>query len=617
MLTRACMIGAAAALAWLASTSNAQEPGATCRTCHAEQAAQLAGSVHGALDCRECHGGAQTYAVPRGQTEESASGPGGSRATFDHGPSFAGRPQRQAVPALCGDCHADVERMNPYGLRTDQLARYKTSGHGKALYSRQDERVAVCTDCHGSPHVVLAADHPQSRTHPLNVPDTCGACHEDGSLMGEYGLPVEVVAEYRESVHGRLLLEQHDTGTPTCATCHGNHSAMPPGFASVGAVCGQCHQQDAENFAASVHGELEDFEGCLPCHGGGEGRHLHRIQRITRPIGLMTAGYSRLLATDPDPTPEQITEAIHPEPKRIMTRALAACLECHEGLYEDENLPKMFGVLDRIARAERRYVKTAKRLDDVARGVLLVENAGFKFGDAKTHLIALGPLQHRLDDSLVAEKAAELDAVCEEVNRDLDALEGGLAMRYRLLVPIWAFAFCISVLFYVKYKRLKAVWVKPTDQPAPSAAVAPSGPAEQPTRRAFLDWSIGWSSAAVGAAMGIPAVLYLWPAAKGGESASVEVGGAADLPEGQSTMVQVAGKAVIVVRRRSGFRAFSAACTHLGCLVKWDAAGRKFLCPCHAAVFDENGGVVSGPPPAALPEYKVKEVGDQVFVSES
>ena len=79
-------------------------------------------------------------------------------------------------------------------------------------------------------------------------------------------------------------------------------------------------------------------------------------------------------------------------------------------------------------------------------------------------------------------------------------------------------------------------------------------------------------------------------------------------------MVQGGGKAVIVIRRRSGFVAFSASCTHLGCLVTWEGADNSFACPRHAAVFDKDGKVVSGPPPAPLEEYAVNEIGGEVFV---
>lgn len=138
---------------------------------------------------------------------------------------------------------------------------------------------------------------------------------------------------------------------------------------------------------------------------------------------------------------------------------------------------------------------------------------------------------------------------------------------------------------------------------------------EQPTRRTFLDWLIGLFSSATAAALTVPALMYLWPAAKGGESERVEVDGAASMSPGQSRMVRLGGEAVIVVRQRSGFVAFSAVCTHLGCLVKWDQAKNEFLCPCHAAVFDASGEVVSGPPPTPLPQYDVKEVGDRIFVA--
>lgn len=138
---------------------------------------------------------------------------------------------------------------------------------------------------------------------------------------------------------------------------------------------------------------------------------------------------------------------------------------------------------------------------------------------------------------------------------------------------------------------------------------------EPQTRRGFLDLIIAFCSAVTGAAMGIPGLMYLWPAAKGGGSERVEVEGAGNLTPGQAIVVQVGSKVVIVVRDRTGFKAFSAACTHLGCLVEWDSSNKRFLCPCHAAVFDENGQVVSGPPPSALPTLKVKEIGDKVYVS--
>lgn len=455
-------LGAAAALVSLAATGAvwAADAPTTCTTCHASQHTELDQSVHKALHCTECHGGEKAYTVAPPELARYLVAAGATRPGFEHGGTFSGKPDRTKIPQLCGDCHANIERMNPYGIRTDQLARYWTSGHGKTLLDKKDTRVAVCVDCHGV-HDILKASEPSSKTNAFNVPDTCGRCHADKSLMGDYKLPTEIVDEYRHSVHGTLLFDQKDSGAPTCATCHGNHSAVPPGFASVGAVCGQCHQHASTNFATSIHATQAGHKGCVQCHGGGEGKHFHAIERITKPTGVMIQRYAHLMASGAKPTAAEVTAAIHSEPKQILTHALPTCTECHEAIGEDKSLPKLFGLLDEIASAERYYVETGHRLDEVGQGVLLVDNQRFRFEDAKTHLIALAPLQHTLDNTKVAEKVKDLRTVCDQVNKDLDQLQTGLEWRYRALGPIWAFAVGFAAVLYVKYKSLRVAYVRP------------------------------------------------------------------------------------------------------------------------------------------------------------
>lgn len=442
-----------------AAVCAADEP-ADCQTCHAVQTGQLAASVHATLNCRDCHGGDEQYPLAADALKRFVDRGAVHTMTFDHGAAFTGRPSRSTIPNLCGDCHADVARMNPYGLRVDQLARYWTSGHGKTLRDKGDDRAAVCIDCHGS-HDVQSGRAPGSRTYPLNIPDTCAQCHSNAGLMSEYNLPIEVVDEYRGSVHGRLLLEQGDTGAPTCATCHGNHSAVPPGFATVGAVCGQCHAHASENFATSIHARQPEHKGCVQCHGGGPNRHFHDIQRITNPAGLMIERYEHLLAAEAAPTRERVLETIHPNPRQIIESALPGCTSCHDDPESDESIPKLFELIDRIGDAEIRYVHTARRLNEMARGVLLVDRQRFLFEDARTHLIGLAPLQHTLDNDRVASAVGELNAVCDTINRELDVLQGRLELRYRALVPIWVFSLAFSVALYVKYRRLKAARVLP------------------------------------------------------------------------------------------------------------------------------------------------------------
>ncbi|MGF1482127.1 MAG: cytochrome b6-f complex iron-sulfur subunit [Cyanophyceae cyanobacterium] len=44
----------------------------------------------------------------------------------------------------------------------------------------------------------------------------------------------------------------------------------------------------------------------------------------------------------------------------------------------------------------------------------------------------------------------------------------------------------------------------------------------------------------------------------------------------------------------------NAVCTHLGCVVPWNASENKFACPCHGSQYDQTGKVVRGPAPLSL-----------------
>jgi hypothetical protein len=62
--------------------------------------------------------------------------------------------------------------------------------------------------------------------------------------------------------------------------------------------------------------------------------------------------------------------------------------------------------------------------------------------------------------------------------------------------------------------------------------------------------------------------------------------------------------------------AFSAICTHAGCVVSsWLAANRRFLCPCHGSEYDpaRAAAVVAGPAPLPLPRLPVA-VADGLIV---
>ena len=135
------------------------------------------------------------------------------------------------------------------------------------------------------------------------------------------------------------------------------------------------------------------------------------------------------------------------------------------------------------------------------------------------------------------------------------------------------------------------------------------------SRRYFVGWIIRGGIAATLSGMLLPALQYLWPVMGRGPATGLEeVGRLEDIPVGGSKKVIVSGSAMLLIRTQAEVKAYSAICTHLGCIVDWDTAKREIICPCHAGVFDLEGRPVSGPPPRPLPVYQVKITDGKIFV---
>lgn len=251
-----------------AATRSVPVPMTSCAECHlalddarlTPPARAMADDVHAraGFTCVFCHGGDGSQ-----QDQQLA---------HDARKGFRGRVAPRDVPEICGRCHADAALMKQFNpsLRVDQLAEYRSSGHGHAL-ARGDTAVAQCASCHGV-HGVLPVKDSRSPVSPGKIALTCNRCHGDAALMGPRKLPSDVYAKYARSVHFRAR-EKGDLSAPSCNSCHGNHGAVPPEVGSVANVCGTCHAVFAEQFKLSPHWEaFKDMglPGCVTCHENHE-----------------------------------------------------------------------------------------------------------------------------------------------------------------------------------------------------------------------------------------------------------------------------------------------------------------------------------------------------------
>ncbi len=138
-----------------------------------------------------------------------------------------------------------------------------------------------------------------------------------------------------------------------------------------------------------------------------------------------------------------------------------------------------------------------------------------------------------------------------------------------------------------------------------------------PKRRQVLGWLGGVSAAAVvgGCARPESTAPADPPGPDRGASAdappptAATVSGPAisalgELTDGEAKVVEHDGDPVVLVRQGDQVKAFSAKCTHKDCVVKWQAAQKQLVCPCHKSAFDLTGKALSGPakkPLAPLP----------------
>jgi len=160
----------------------------------------------------------------------------------------------QIKDSSCLDCHADktLSKTNAAGKEVSlfvDFPKLKGSAH----------KTNTCASCHAD----LTSKHPDDNIAALPV--NCRQCHE------------RQTESYGASVHG-LAAKAGEVASATCQDCHDSHEILPPTsplsplhFSKQVATCGQCHEQEAKDVAASVHGRALtegklDVPTCTSCH---------------------------------------------------------------------------------------------------------------------------------------------------------------------------------------------------------------------------------------------------------------------------------------------------------------------------------------------------------------
>ncbi|MBL8731111.1 MAG: hypothetical protein JNN13_01940 [Planctomycetes bacterium] len=301
-------------------------------------------------ECMQCHG-------DEGITQRT-----GKKALFvDSKLSAHSVHTRNQV--ACAQCHSGVrpvregrpcqtvQKVNCAACHEQQVSHYERGIHG-SLAKKGEKEAPTCVSCHGS-HTILESAVPAGApaelrhaiqagpTHRRNVPDLCANCHKDGGDASLRTPETEKgkIEHYRDSVHGKGLLESGLIASANCVDCHSAHMELPPADpASTVApenivhTCGKCHDGIHEHLRNSVHSREANpdykpgpgqpkLPDCNDCHTA------HSVARTDLP------GFRQTIVDQCGKCHAEITETYfdtyHGKASKLGNEVAARCHDCH------------------------------------------------------------------------------------------------------------------------------------------------------------------------------------------------------------------------------------------------------------------------------------------------
>ncbi len=217
-------------------------------------------SVHGSRNCVDCH---SNVILEKGEHAE-----------------------KLPITVSCIECHkktSEDQKDNPdpkykrLNVVLEQIDSYMDSVHARPSAADQTKTNAACHDCHDA-HNVSTIGSIQRAEHRLANPEVCGKCHEKQK------------EDYMTSIHGKEVMEKHNSEAAVCSDCHTTHNIDSPEKDSVKLTiiknCGNCHEESQKTYLASYHGQVSrlgytNTAKCFDCHGS------HALKRVDDPTSTV------------------------------------------------------------------------------------------------------------------------------------------------------------------------------------------------------------------------------------------------------------------------------------------------------------------------------------------
>ncbi len=369
----------------------------------------------------------------------------------------------EEAPNSCVACHARL------GGKLGPPAReFGSSVHREAGLT--------CVTCHGG-NPSLPGEESMSpkqgfRGKPSRkqIPEFCARCHGSIAMMRQYNLRTDQFAEYRTSVHGRLLYEKNDPGVAVCTSCHGKHEIRRKSdpqslvfHSNVPATCGKCHADPVAmkpyripttqlaDFEKGAHGQILTGKvpgknpglapNCATCHGihGATPPGVREVANVCGNCHSAVVGYFResvhFTAIREGGGPKCVTcHGNHtnrkPTLKVFSGTGPGECGSCHEP--DGKALEFAKNARNLLGGIESGLEELQKDLAQAERAGRNTERLKLSLDSARYKLIEAGPAIHAFSVERILPLTREAEGQLQQARKEIRSFQEELSRRRKV-----------------------------------------------------------------------------------------------------------------------------------------------------------------------------------------
>ena len=397
-----------------------------------------------------------------------------------------------AVKESCSECHSYMSKKSQV-----IVGEWKQSIHAK--------KGIGCSGCHGGNPKATTIDGAmwnapgfKPKPNKQDIPAMCAKCHANPAYMRPFNIEsTSQYAEYKQSVHGKRLLEQGDTKVAACTDCHGAHNIRARDDiqssvykTNIPGTCAKCHADkdymkgygiptnQYDEYKKSYHGykllHEQDVSApaCSDCHGT-HGATPPGVKEVPNVCGTCHAKTQEYFMAGPHGASLQATgvprcvnchgnhEIEKPSDDMLVGSGQGHCESCHDK--GSHAYTQAASIHETITELKTRYAGASNALRRAEAANMDMQDNIAELENAKTNLITARAAQHTVTPGKVMESAKAAFETTASVHKAANAAILKSHFRNNALLAMGLLVIFTCAVLYWKWRLAFERWSAGTE----------------------------------------------------------------------------------------------------------------------------------------------------------